>query len=332
MIPELSIVIPVRNESPNITPLYDELTQTLVQYGRSYEILIIDDGSTDDTFQQLAGLQSRDPHLRVIRFRRNFGQTAAFAAGIAHARGSLIVTADGDLQNDPRDIPAMVALIEQGNDIVCGWRKDRKDTFFTRRLPSVMANKLISWATGVPLHDYGCSLKVFRAEVIKPLRLYGEMHRFLPAIASQLGVTIAEMIVNHRPRRAGVTKYGLSRTIRVVLDLATVKFLLNYSTRPLQIFGLVGIIAGGLGSLIVGYLGYIRLFQHQGIADRPLLLLGVMLLFIGVQLVTFGLLAELMARTYYESQDKATYVIREVRETADGVLAAAERAQETGRR
>jgi len=226
----------------------------------------------------------------------------------------------------------MVALIEQGSDIVCGWRKDRKDTFFTRRLPSVIANKLISWATGVPLHDYGCSLKVFRAEVIKPLRLYGEMHRFLPAIASQLGVTIVEMIVNHRARSAGVTKYGLSRTIRVVLDLATVKFLLNYSTRPLQIFGLVGIIAGGLGSLIVGYLGYVRLFEHQGIADRPLLLLGVMLLFIGVQLVTFGLLAELMARTYYESQDKPTYVIREIREAAEGVDAVAERPQETGRR
>lgn len=317
MIPELSIVIPVQNESPNIKPLYDELTQTLVQYGRSYEILIIDDGSTDDTFEQLASLQARDPHLRVIRFRRNFGQTAAFAAGFEHARGRLVVTSDGDLQNDPADIPAMVALIEQGNDIVCGWRKDRKDTFVTRRVPSMMANKLISWATGVSLHDYGCSLKVFRAEVVKPLRLYGEMHRFLPAIASQIGVKIAEVVVNHRARRAGKTKYGLSRTIRVVLDLATVKFLLSYSTRPLQIFGLMGLLAGGLGTLITGYLGYVRLFQHQGIAERPLLLLGVMLVFIGVQLLTFGLLAEVMARTYYESQDKATYVIREVRETTD---------------
>jgi glycosyltransferase involved in cell wall biosynthesis len=320
---ELSIVIPVHNESPNLKPLYDELTQTLVQYGRSYEILIVDDGSTDDTFTQLAALQARDPHLRVIRFRRNFGQTAAFAAGFAHARGRLVVTSDGDLQNDPRDIPAMVALIEQGNDIVCGWRKDRKDTFVTRRVPSMLANKLISWATGVALHDYGCSLKVFRAEVVKPLRLYGEMHRFLPAIASQFGVTIAEVIVNHRPRRAGVTKYGLSRTIRVILDLATVKFLLSYSTRPLQIFGLIGLLAGGLGVAITGYLGYVRLFQHQGIADRPLLLLGVMLVFIGVQLVTFGLLAEVMARTYYESQDKPTYAIREIRETAS-----AERPQE----
>lgn len=317
MTPELSIVIPVRNESPNIKPLYEELTQTLGRYGRSYELVVVDDGSTDDTFEQLAVLQARDERLHVIRFRRNFGQTAAFAAGIAHARGKLIVTSDGDLQNDPADIPAMVALIEQGHDIVCGWRKDRKDFFVTRRVPSMMANKLISWATGVPLHDYGCSLKVFRAEVIKPLRLYGEMHRFLPAIASQMGVSIAEVVVNHRARQAGVTKYGLSRTIRVVLDLATVKFLLSYSTRPLQIFGLVGLITGGLGFLVSGWLAYVRLFQHQSIAERPLLLLGVMLIFIGVQLLTFGLLAEVMARTYYESQDKPTYVIREIRESAD---------------
>ena len=313
----LSIVIPVRNESPNIKPLYDELTQTLTQYGRRYELVIIYDGSTDDTFDQLAALQARDDRLRVIRFRRNFGQTAAFAAGIAHARGALIVTSDGDLQNDPRDIPAMVALIEQGNDIVCGWRKDRKDTFVTRRLPSIMANKLISWATGVELHDYGCSLKVFRAEVVKPLRLYGEMHRFLPAIASQIGVKIAEVVVNHRARRAGTSKYGLSRTIRVVLDLATVKFLLSYSTRPLQIFGLIGLLTGGAGLAITAYLAYIRLTTTRGIGDRPLLLLGVMLIFIGIQLVTFGLLAEVMARTYYESQDKPTYVIREIREAGD---------------
>jgi glycosyltransferase involved in cell wall biosynthesis len=317
MAPELSIVIPVQNESPNIKPLYEELTQVLGQYGRSYELIIVDDGSTDDTFEQLAALQARDHRLHVIRFRRNFGQTAAFAAGFAHARGRLVVTSDGDLQNDPRDIPAMVALVDQGNDIVCGWRKDRKDTFVTRRVPSMLANKLISFATGVDLHDYGCSLKVFRSEVVKPLRLYGEMHRFLPAIASQIGVSIAEMVVNHRPRRAGRTKYGLSRTIRVILDLATVKFLLSYSTRPLQIFGLLGLVTGGIGTVITAYLAYIRLFTSQGIGDRPLLLLGVMLVFIGVQLLTFGLLAEVMARTYYESQDKPTYVIREIRESSD---------------
>ncbi len=328
MAPELSIVIPVHNESPNIKPLCDELTQVLGQYGRSYEVIIVDDGSTDDTFDQLSALQARDHRLRVIRFRRNFGQTAAFAAGFAHARGRLVVTFDGDLQNDPRDIPAMVALIDQGNDIVCGWRKDRKDTFVTRRVPSMIANSIISWATGVHLHDYGCSLKVFRAEVVKPLRLYGEMHRFLPAIASQIGVRIAEMVVNHRARSAGTTKYGLSRTVRVILDLATVKFLLSYSTRPLQIFGLLGLITGGVGALITAYLAYIRLFTSQGIGDRPLLLLGVMLVFIGVQLVTFGLLAEVMARTYYESQDKPTYVIREVRESVSALAAPAERAHQ----
>ena len=203
MSPDLSIVIPVHNESPNIKPLYDELTQTLGQYGRSYEILIVDDGSTDETFDELVKLQVRDPRLRVIRFRRNFGQTAAFAAGFAYARGRLVVTSDGDLQNDPHDIETMVRLADDdGYDIVCGWRKDRKDTFVTRRVPSMMANWLISKATGVALHDYGCSLKVFRAEIVKPLRLYGEMHRFLPAIASEQGVRIAEVVVNHRARRA----------------------------------------------------------------------------------------------------------------------------------
>ncbi len=318
MTPELSIVIPVRNESPNIKPLYDELTTTLVRGGRSYEIIVIDDGSTDETFDELASLQSRDPHLRIIRFRRNFGQTAAFAAGFAFARGRLVVTADGDMQNDPADITRMAAHLDEGYDIVCGWRKNRKDTFITRRIPSMLANKLISWATGVPLHDYGCSLKVFRAEVVKPLRLYGEMHRFLPAIASQIGVRIKEVAVNHRARRAGTSKYGLSRTVRVVLDLVTVKFLLSYSTRPLQIFGLMGLTAGLLGALITGYLGYVRLIALQPIADRaPLLLLGVLLIFTGVQLVTFGLLAELLARTYYESQNKPVYVIREIRQTPD---------------
>jgi glycosyltransferase involved in cell wall biosynthesis len=318
MIPELSVVIPVLNESPNIEDLYNELTTSLVGGGRSYEIIIVDDGSTDETFAKLSSLQSRDPHLRIIRFRRNFGQTAAFAAGFAFARGRLVVTADGDRQNDPADIRQMADELEREQlDIVCGWRRDRKDKMITRRLPSILANHLISWATGVKLHDYGCSLKVFRSEVVKPLRIYGEMHRFLPAIASQFGVRIGEMEVNHRPRTAGASKYGLSRTVRVVLDLLTVKFLLNYSTRPLQIFGLFGIIAGVLGSGILGYLGYVRLFASQSIADRPLLLLGMLLVFIGVQLLTFGLLAELLARTYYESQNKPVYAIREIRQTPE---------------
>ena len=293
----------------------------LEAFGRPYEILAIDDGSTDDTFEQLAALQSRDPRLRVIRFRRNFGQTAAFAAGFALARGRFIVTSDGDLQNDPRDIPAMIEIAERGPDIVAGWRKDRKDPFLSRRLPSMIANAIISFSTGVKLHDYGCSLKVFRAEVVKPMKLYGEMHRFLPAIASEIGATIVETVVNHRARRHGVSNYGISRTVRVVLDLLTVKFLISYSTRPLHIFGLLGFIMGLLGTIVCGWLAYQRLFGYESIGGRPLLLLGILLIFTGVQLVTLGLLAEMQARTYHESQGKPIYVIREIRETvssADG--------------
>ncbi len=312
--PYLSVVIPIRNESANIPELYRELTEVLGAWGRPFEILAIDDGSTDDSFAQLADLQTRDPRLRVLRFRRNFGQTAAFAAGFAHARGELIATSDGDLQNDPRDLPALVELVEQGADIAAGWRKDRKDTFLTRRLPSIIANWIISRTTGVYLHDYGCSLKVFRAEVVKSMRLYGEMHRFLPAIASEQGVVIAERVVNHRARRHGTSKYGLGRTVRVVLDLLTVKFLLSYATRPLQIFGLLGITMGGIGGVITAYLAYQRLFGYQSIANRPLLLFGILLVFTGVQLITLGLLAEMQARTYHESQNKATYRIREIRE------------------
>ncbi len=315
MSPEISVVVPMRNESPNVAQLYSELTGTLEAFGRPYEIIAIDDGSTDDTFELLAALQARDARLRVIRFRRNFGQTAAFAAGFAHARGRLIVTSDGDLQNDPRDIPGMIEMAERGNtDIVAGWRKDRKDAFINRRLPSMIANWVISTATGVKLHDYGCSLKVFRAEVIKPMKLYGEMHRFLPAIASEMGVSIEEKVVNHRARVHGASKYGISRTIRVILDLLTVKFLISYSTRPLQIFGLLGMGMGLLGAAVCVWLAYLKFFAHEGIGTRPLLLFGILLIFTGVQLVTLGLLAEMQARTYHESQDKPIYVIREIRE------------------
>jgi glycosyltransferase involved in cell wall biosynthesis len=278
----------------------------------------VDDGSTDESFAVLSRLQALDPHVKVIRFRRNCGQTAAFAAGFDHARGRIIVTSDGDLQNSPHDIPAMIAGLERGYDIVCGWRKDRKDRFMSRRLPSMIANRLISAATGVRLHDYGCSLKVFRAEVIKPLRLYGEMHRFLPAIATEQGVRILEMPVRHRARTYGRSNYGLGRTVRVILDLLTVKFLLSYSTRPLQIFGLIGVTMGLLGGAILGWFAGIRLFgmlgliADQSIGNRPALLLGILLVFTGVQLVTLGLLAEMQARTYHESQRKPTYAIREI--------------------
>jgi glycosyltransferase involved in cell wall biosynthesis len=315
MTPDLSIVIPIRNESASIPQLYVELTDVLRQFGRPYEILFVEDGSTDDSFALLAALQARDAHIRVIRFRKNFGQTAAFAAGFAYARGRLVVTSDGDLQNDPRDIPAMVVRMDEGVDIVCGWRRERKDPWLSRRLPSKVANWLISWSTGVPLHDYGCSLKVFRAEIVKPLKLYGEMHRFLPAIASAAGVEIAEVVVNHRTRQHGRSHYGISRTIRVVLDLLTVKFLLNYATRPLQIFGLVGLLMGLAGLAITAGLSYVKLVFHESIGTRPLLLLGILLIFTGVQLVTLGLLAELQTRTYHESQNKPTYAVREVRES-----------------
>jgi glycosyltransferase involved in cell wall biosynthesis len=313
--PDLTVVIPIYNEAPNLEALHRELTETLSAWGRPYEIILVDDGSTDRSWSLMVDVQARDPRVRAIRFRRNFGQTAAFAAGFAAARGRLIVTSDGDLQNDPRDIPALVARLDDGGfDIVCGWRKERKDPFLSRRLPSMLANRLISWATGVHLNDYGCSLKVFRAEVVKPLKLYGELHRFLPALASEMGVRIAEQPVNHRVRRHGQSKYGISRTIRVILDLITVKFLLSYSTRPLQIFGLVGLAMGLAGGGIAMWLAYLKLVEQQGIGDRPLLLLAILLIFTGFQLLTLGLLAELQARTYHESQSKPIYIIGEIRQ------------------
>ena len=313
MSPELSVVIPIFNEAQNIEPLCRELTATLEGWSRPYEVIFVDDGSVDGSFDALAAAHARDPRVTVIQLRRNFGQTAAFAAGFAAARGRIIVTSDGDLQNDPRDIPDMITRLDAGYDIVCGWRKHRKDAWLNRRLPSMIANRLISWATGVRLNDYGCSLKAFRAEVVKPLRLYGEMHRFLPALASEMGVRIAEQPVNHRPRVHGRSKYGISRTIRVLLDLLTVKFLLSYSTRPLQMFGLVGGIMGSVGAVLLAYLAYVKLAGYVALTERlPLVLFGILLVFTGVQLVTVGLLAELQARTYHESQNKPVYVIRKV--------------------
>jgi glycosyltransferase involved in cell wall biosynthesis len=312
---DLSVVIPLFNEEPNVGELYRELSKTLTDWHGTYEIILVDDGSTDGTFEHLQRIQAADASVRVIRLRRNFGQTAAFVAGFDHARGRLIVTLDGDLQNDPSDIPSMIDKLNEGHDIVCGWRRNRKDPWLTRVLVSNVANGIISWTTGVHLHDYGCSLKAFRSEVVRSLRLYGEMHRFIPAIASEQGVGIAELVVNHRPRRSGSSKYGLSRIVRVLLDLFTVKFLVSYSTRPLQMFGPPGLIMGVAGVAIVGYLGYVRLFAGQAIGDRPLLLLGILMVFAGIQLVTLGLLAELQARTYHESQNKPIYVLRDLLES-----------------
>ncbi|RUM40784.1 MAG: glycosyltransferase [Desulfobulbus sp.] len=309
---DLSIVIPLLNEEENIPELYSELTEVLATINRSSEMVFVDDGSTDTSFQLLEKLQEEDPRVVVVSFRKNFGQTAAMAAGFDYARGDVIVTMDADLQNDPRDIPLLLEKIDEGNDVVTGWRYDRKDAFINRRLPSMIANKIISKTTGVNLHDYGCTLKAFRQEIIKTIKLYGEMHRFIPAIASGMGISIAEVKVNHRARKYGTSKYGISRTFRVILDLLTVKFLLSYSTRPIHVFGMFGLASSGLGFAIAFIMMLQRQFSGTPMADRPLLLLAILLLFMGVQFITIGLLAELQARTYHESQDKPIYYIQQV--------------------
>jgi len=307
----LSIVIPIYNEDENIQILYEKLKEALDPLKKEYEIVFVDDGSTDRTLPILEEIQAKDKRVVVLSLRRNFGQTAAFAAGFDFARGDVIVTMDGDLQNDPADIPKLLELIKD-NDLVSGWRKKRKDPFFTRRLPSIIANWLISNVTGVKLHDYGCSLKAYRRDVIKNLKLYGEMHRFIPAVASWYGVRVAEVEVFHYPRLRGRSKYGISRTIKVVLDLITVKFLQSFSTKPIQFFGPVGMLSGFLGFLILLYLSIDKLFKGHDIGGRPLLLLGALLIIVGIQLIGMGLLGEMLVRVYHESQKKPIYVIKRV--------------------
>ncbi len=316
---EISVVIPVYNEEENLLELHRELASALEKLGNevSREIIYIDDGSSDGSSGILKEIHTQDPCVKVIRFRKNYGQTAAIAAGFDMATGKVIITMDADRQNNPADIPKLIDKIHEGYDVVSGWRKDRKDPFLNRRLPSIIANGLISLITGVHLHDYGCTLKAYRSEIVKNIHLYGEMHRFIPAIASWLGVSIAEVPVKHRPRMAGKSKYGISRTIRVILDLITVKFLLSFSTRPIQFFGILGVVSGGVGFLIGLYLTIIRYIYHRGIGGRPLLMLAVLLIFIGVQFVSMGLLGELMARTYHETQGKPIYWIRETYEERD---------------
>jgi glycosyltransferase involved in cell wall biosynthesis len=309
---ELSVVIPVYNEEENLEPLLGELKDVLARLGKAYEVIVVDDGSKDGTFAILKGLYRSDRALKVVRLKRNFGQTAALAAGLAHAEGDIVVLMDGDMQNDPADIPALLAKIEEGNDLVAGWRHRRRDPFFTRRLPSMIANRLISWTTKVKLHDYGCTLKAMRKDVAKSLRLYGEMHRFIPAIAYERGAQVAELKVHHRPRTRGASKYGISRTLRVILDLLTVKFLSSYSTRPAHIFGPIGVLSGLLGFALALYLTIQKLLYNIAIGSRPLLLLAVLLIFIGFQFVTMGLLGEMLARTYHESQGRPIYVVGEV--------------------
>jgi glycosyltransferase involved in cell wall biosynthesis len=295
------------NEAPNVRPLLDEIIEVMDGLEKPYEVIAVDDGSTDTTFKELVGYDHSP--LRVLRFRRRFGQTAALSAGFDHASGAIIITLDADLQNDPRDIPRLLQSLDEGADIVSGWRKDRKDIFLTRRVPSMLANSLISKVTGVKLHDYGCALKAYRAEIIRETRLYGELHRFVPALASVTGAKLVEIVVNHRERQHGHSKYGLGRTSRVILDLMTVKFLLSYGRGPIHIFGPAGFWSLFIGTGVLGYLGFLRLVQQQAIANRPLLTAAMLLVLGGLQFISIGLISELLVRIYHESSGKRIYSV-----------------------
>lgn len=307
----LSIIIPIKNEEENINELYRQLKNVLAGLVMDYEIIIIDDGSTDNSYQIIKEIAQRDNSFKIISFRKNFGQTAAMSAGIDMAQGSIIIPLDGDLQNDPADIPHLLNGITEGFDIVSGWRKNRKDGLITRRIPSLIANYLISWITGLKLHDYGCTIKAYKKEVIKDIRFYGEMHRFIPAYIFWQGAKIKEIVVNHRPRAHGKTKYGIFRTLRVVLDLLTVKFLTKYSTRPMHFFGYIGYWMGLFGFLFGLLSLYLKFFKEVSFVSTPLPLLTVFLTLVGLQFILMGLLAEILIRIYYESQKKSPYLIKE---------------------
>lgn len=310
--PDLSIVIPVFNEEDSLESLHAEIVEVLSAF--EYETLFIDDGSTDNSFTVLTGIWKQNPNVRLIRFRRNFGQTAALSAGFKYARGKIIVPMDADGQNDPADIPRLIDKLHEGYDIVSGWRKVRKDNTVTRILPSRIANWMIGKITGIKLHDYGCTLKAYRAESLKPIRLYGEMHRYIPALARWGGEKVVEMVVNHRPRTTGRTKYGLSRTFKVILDLITIKFLASFSTKPIHIFGGLGFlcfIGSFLAGLIVLYMKYVA-EPALSMNRNPLLIISMMLMTASIQFIMMGLLAEIMVRTYHESQDRPVYVIDKI--------------------
>ena len=309
---DLSIIIPVYNEEGNVELLYNEIVDVLSAYNRSYELIFIDDGSTDRSFEILNQIQLSDDHVLLVQFRKNFGQTAALAAGFEHSQGKVVITMDADLQNDPADIPMMVDNLEEGFDMVCGWRSPRMDNYFLRIIPSRVANYFIGFLTNLKLHDYGCTLKAMRSDLAKHLELYGEMHRLIPALASFHGADICEVKVNHRPRRTGTSKYGLTRTFGVILDIVTLKFFMNYSSRPIQFFGGLGLSLGFLGCSILSWYA-IRYFAFgMSLNDRPMLLLAILLVVAGLQFITFGLLAELQIRTYHESQNKPIYKIRKM--------------------
>jgi glycosyltransferase involved in cell wall biosynthesis len=318
--PDVSVVIPLFNEVGNIKPLYRRLHSAMDKAGYIWEAIFVDDGSTDDTFKLLQELHRHDDeHVRVLRLRRNFGQTAALAAGFDSAQGATIVSLDGDLQNDPDDIARLVEKLDEGYDAVSGWRVHRQESFWLRRLPSRVANWLISKTTGVHLHDYGCTLKAYRAELVKELRLYGEMHRFIPALMWGNGARITELSVQHRPRLHGQSKYGISRTVRVLLDLITIKFYLTSLNKPLRFFGVIGLVTSAAGMATCVYLASLRLFWGHPLADRPFLLLGILLVVIGVQFLCVGILAEIQIRTYHESSHKPAYAIREILDAREGL-------------
>lgn len=321
---DISVAVPVYNEVESLGEFCRELHETMSKLGRSYEILLVDDGSTDGSWNLMREQAAKYPNMRLIRFRRNFGQTAAMSAGFRESRGETIVTMDADLQNSPVDIPKLLAKIDEGFDVASGWRKDRKDAFLNRRLPSMFANGLISRITGVRLHDYGCTLKAYRREVVKNVHLYGEMHRFIPALAYWVGGSISEVPVDHRPRRFGTSKYGISRTIRVILDLITVKFLMQYSKGPIQMFGRLGLalIMPGLAILAALVAGnVVQWCTGEGnvvaaLVKRPFWVLSpFMFIIFGIQSISIGLLAEISIRTYHESQNKPIYVVREMVES-----------------
>jgi glycosyltransferase involved in cell wall biosynthesis len=318
--PAISIVVPVHNEQGNVEALWARLQASLEALGRTFEVIVVDDGSRDETYPRLERLAAVDSRLKLIKLRRNYGQTAAMAAGFDHSRGEVIVPMDGDLQNDPADIALLLAKIDEGYDVVSGWRLERQDSFL-RRLPSRMANWLIGRVTGVRLHDYGCTLKAYRAEIIDDTLLYGEMHRFLPALAHEAGARITEIPVRHHPRTSGRSKYGLGRTFKVLLDLLTVKFLSVWSTKPSYVFGGTGLVLCLVGSLFVAWTAYQRLFNDVFVYRQPSLLVGVFLFTIGFNLIMLGLLAELIVRTHHESRSKPVYSIRQQRNFEEHVSA-----------
>ena len=310
---DLSLIIPLYNEEANLPLLYDSIKKALEPLQQNWEVIFVDDGSQDKSLDVLKALAKKDPrHVRAVIFRRNFGQTAAITAGIDHAQGDTIVLLDADMQNDPADIPMLLAKLDEGYDLVSGWRKDRKDNRLTRTIPSIFANGLISWVTGVHLHDYGCSLKAYRRDALEGFRLYGEMHRFIPVFAHSVGARITEIPVRHHHRKFGEANYGLERTLKVILDLFTVKFLLNYSHKPMRLFGGMGMILITVSVALLLYLFVRRVFFLVSVLGSPFFQIGVMFLILGFQSILMGLIAELLARTYHESQAKPTYTVREM--------------------